>query len=73
MVFADALAIPLLPKVGGAWMPKGSQLAVMTPGTNEQRYLAGALDLATSALHYRCGARKINVLFRALLQRLNDA
>jgi Winged helix-turn helix len=32
MVCADALDIPLWPKVGAAWMPKGSQLEVMTPG-----------------------------------------
>src|SRR5215218_3678182 len=35
LVFADELDIPLLPKVGYAWMPKGTQVAVMTPGTNE--------------------------------------
>src|SRR5918999_4574667 len=34
MVFADELDIALLPKVGAAWMPKGTHLAVMTPGTN---------------------------------------
>jgi transposase len=32
MVFADELDIHLLPKVGCAWMPKGTQLAIMTPG-----------------------------------------
>jgi putative transposase len=73
MVFADELDIHLLPKVGFAWMPKGTQLAVMTPGTNEKHYLAGALDLATGALHYHRGARKTNALFRELLQRLDDA
>jgi putative transposase len=73
MVFADELDIHLLPKVGFAWMPKGTQLAVMTPGTNEKHYLAGALDLATGALHYHGGARKTNALFRELLQRLDDA
>ena len=73
MVFADELDIHLLPKVGCAWMPKGTQLAVMTPGTNEKHYLAGALDLATGTLRHCSGPRKTNALFRELLQTLNDA
>jgi len=40
MVFADELDIHLLPKVGAAWMPKGSQEEVMTPGQKEKHYLA---------------------------------
>jgi len=32
VVFADELDIHLLPKVGATWMPKGTQLAVMTRG-----------------------------------------
>src|SRR5262245_61632562 len=31
--FADALALQLRPKVGSAWMPPGTQVEVMTPGT----------------------------------------
>jgi putative transposase len=73
LVFADELDIHLLPKVGDAWMPKGTQVEVMTPGTNEQHYLAGALALATGTLHHALGARKTNELFRELLQRLDDA
>jgi putative transposase len=67
LVFADELDIHLLPKVGCAWMPKGSQVKVMTPGQNEKHYLAGALDPLTGTLHYCVGARKTNALFRALL------
>jgi hypothetical protein len=52
MVFADELDIHLLPKVGAAWMPKGHQVEVMTPGTNEKHYLAGALNLTTDVLHH---------------------
>jgi len=73
MVFADELDIHLLPKVGAAWMPKGTQLAVMTPGTNEKYYLAGAPDLATGTLRHCCGPRKTNELFQKLLQTLDDA
>jgi transposase len=70
MVFADELAIHLLPKIGAAWMPQGTPLAVMTPGTNAKRYLAGALELSTGILRHGCGPRKTNALFRALLQTL---
>ena len=34
MLFADELDFHLLPKVGCAWIPQGSQRAVMTPGQN---------------------------------------
>ena len=40
LFFADELDIHLLPKVGYQWMPTGTQVQVMTPGTNEKRYLA---------------------------------
>jgi putative transposase len=67
MVFADELDIPLLPKVGCAWMPKGTQLEVITPGQNQKHYLAGALELTTGTLHHCLGPRKTNALFRDLL------
>jgi putative transposase len=70
MVFADELDIHLLPKVGSAWMPKGTQLEVMTPGQNQKHYLAGALDLGTGTLHHCLGERKTNALFRDLLDVL---
>jgi putative transposase len=73
LVFADELDIPLLPKEGYAWMPKGTQVEVMTPGTNEKHYLAGALDVATGTVHHCVGPRKTNELFRALLQALDAA
>jgi putative transposase len=73
MVFADELDIHLLPKVGYAWMPQGTQVEVMTPGTNEKHYLAGALDLTTGTLHHCLGPRKTNGLFRDLLHTLEVA
>jgi len=60
MVFADELHIHLLPKVGSAWMPKGSQLEVMTPGQHQKHHLGGALDLATGMLLHCVGLRKTN-------------
>jgi hypothetical protein len=55
LFFADELDIHLLPKIGSQWMPKGEQVEVLTPGTNEKRYLAGALDLTTGTITIRCG------------------
>jgi putative transposase len=73
MVFADELDIHLLPKVGCAWMPKGTQMEVVTPGQNQKHYLAGALDLATGTLRHCLGARKTNALFRDLLALLETS
>jgi transposase len=71
LVFADELDMHLLPKVGCAWMPKGTQVEVMTPGQNAKHYLAGALDPTTGTLHYALGPRKTNALFRDLLTVLD--
>jgi putative transposase len=73
LVCADELDIPLLPKVGDAWMPKGTQVEVVTPGTHEKHSLAGALDGATGTVHHGVGPRNTNELFRALLQALDAA
>ena len=71
MVFADELDIHLVPKVGAAWMPKGPQTTIMTPGQNQKHYLAGALELTTGRLLHCLGPRKTNALFRDLLTGLD--
>ena len=71
MIFADELDIHLLPKVGCAWMPKGSQLAVMTLGQHQKHCLAGALDLATGTLLHCLEPRTTHALFHYLLSRLD--
>jgi putative transposase len=70
LIFADELDIHLVPKVGAAWMPKGSQEEIMTPGKNEKHYLAGALNLTTGTILHCLGPRKNNALFRDLLTLL---
>src|SRR4051794_2633729 len=70
LLFADELDIALLPKSGYQWMPKGTQVEVLTPGKNEKHYLAGAWDFRTKRVHYRVGPRKTNALFRDLLDAL---
>jgi hypothetical protein len=68
LLFADELDIHLLAKVGYQWMEKGTQLEVMTSGSNEKNYLAGALDLATGKLLHCVWIRKTSGLFIDLLK-----
>ena len=70
LLFADELDIALLPKSGYQWMPKGTQVEVLTPGKNEKHYLAGGWDWRTGGVHYCFGPRKTNQLFRDLLDTL---
>jgi transposase len=71
LLFADELDLHLLPKVGSQWMPRATQVKVMTPGKNERRYLAGALDLRTGQVHYCLWFRKMTGLFLDLLNVLD--
>ena len=68
LLFADELDIHLLPKVGYQWTEKGPQQEVMTPGTNEKNYLAGALDIVSGKLLHCVWLRKTNGLFIDLLK-----
>jgi transposase len=71
LFFADELDIHLLPKVGSQWMPKGTQVEVLTPGTNEKRYLGGALELTTGTITHCVWYRKTTGLFLDLLNTLD--
>jgi transposase len=71
LFFADELDINLLSKVGSQWMPKGDQVEVLTPGTNEKRYLAGALDITTGMITHCVWYRKQTGLFLELLDTLD--
>jgi transposase len=46
-VFMDEVDINLNPKVGCAWMRRGQQALIDTPGTNQKRYLAGSIHWRT--------------------------
>jgi len=50
VVYADEVDIDLNPKIGFDWMNRGQQKEVLTPGNNEKRYLAGALNPRTGGL-----------------------
>lgn len=71
LFFADELDINLLPKLGYQWMPQGEQVEVLTPGTNEKRYLAGALDITTGTITHCVWYRKQTGLFLDLLDTLD--
>ena len=65
--------IHLNPTLGPDWMLPGQQKAVVTPGQNVKRYLAGALNPETGRLLWVSGARKTSALFLDLLAQLLDA
>lgn len=71
LLFADELDIQLLAKVGYEWMMKGEQVEVMTPGTNQKNYLAGALDIVTGTILQCVWFRKVNGLFIDLLKKID--
>jgi transposase len=72
-VYVDEVDIHLNPKIGADWMLAGMQKSVLTPGKNQKRYLAGALNAKDGRLTWVEGERKTSDLFIAMLwQLLND-
>jgi len=69
-VYEDEVDIHLNPKIGLDWMARGQQKEVVTPGQNEKRYLAGALDVRCGHLVWVEAAKKNSDLFIALLVKL---
>jgi transposase len=68
--YEDEVDVHLNPKVGLDWMGTGQQKEVRTPGKNEKRYLAGALDVRTGVVVWAEGVRKTSYLFLDLLDKL---
>jgi hypothetical protein len=71
LFFADEWDLSLLAKVGSQGLPKGEQVEVRTPGTNEKRHVAGALNLTTGTIAPCVWYRKPTGLFLDLLQTLD--
>jgi transposase len=69
-VYEDEVDIHLNPKIGLDWTGHGQQKEAWTPGKNEKRYLAGALDVRTGEIHWVEGTKKDSWLFLDLLHRL---
>ena len=62
-LYVDEVDIHLNPKIGPDWMLEGRQKTVLTPGKNQKRYLAGALNARTGRLTWVEGERKTSDLF----------
>jgi putative transposase len=71
LLFIDELDIHLLPKIGYQWMLKATQTEIMTPGQNQKRYLAGALDYLTGHVTHVTAERKNRFLVIDLLRTLD--
>jgi len=69
-VFEDEVDIHLNPKIGRDYMLPGTQKKVLTPGVNEKRYLAGALNAFTGRLSWVEGKAKNSELFMRLIFQL---
>ena len=70
MYLDEVDAFHLNPKIGPEWTLAGKQKYVRTPGCNEKRYLAGALNPKTGKLTWVEGDRKNSLLFLELLYKL---
>jgi transposase len=68
--YADEIDIHLNQKIGREWSLPGRQPVVVTPGKNEKRYVAGALNAQTKRLTWVASDRKRSELFIALVERL---
>ena len=70
IVYMDEVDVHLNPKIGPDWMLPATQKTVLTPGKNQKRYLAGALNARTGRLCWVEGERKNSTLFLVLLWQL---
>src|SRR5262249_40416492 len=69
-VYEDEVDIHLNPKIGLDWMGLGQQKEAVTPGQNEKRYLAGALDVRSGEIHWVEAEKKDSWLFIRMLKKL---
>jgi transposase len=70
ILYVDEVDIHLNPKIGPDWMPRGKQKWVLTPGKNQKRYLAGALNARTGRLTWVEAEHKNSQLFILQLWQL---
>ncbi len=71
-VFRDEVDINLNPKIGAMWMRRGQQAEIPTPGTNQKRSLAGALNWRTGALRLTAGWPKEGRSAALFVRHLDD-
>lgn len=70
ILYVDEVDIHLNPKIGPDWMLHGTQKTVLTPGKNQKRYLAGAINARTGRLTWVEAERKNSQLFILQLWQL---
>jgi transposase len=70
VLYVDEVDIHLNPKIGPDYMLPRTQKTVSTPGKNQKRYLAGALNARTGRLTWVEGERKNSDLFILQLWQL---
>lgn len=70
--YVDEVDINLNPKIGFGWRLVGKQELVPTPGQNEKRYIAGALNAHTGRVVWVESDRKNSVLFIELLKKIRQ-
>jgi len=70
LLYVDEVDIHLNPKIGPDWMLRGTQKTVLTPGKNQKRYLAGALNARTGKLTWVEAESKNSQLFILQLWQL---
>lgn len=67
----------LNPRIGPAWMHRGEQFRIVTPGKNRKMYIAGALDHRSGELVWVSARKKRSELFlllcKALVERFPHA
>lgn len=68
--YVDEVDIDLNPRIGHAWMKRGKQMTVPTPGQNQKRYLAGALNATTGKVVWVEWEKKNAEIFIRLLAEL---
>lgn len=68
--YVDEVDIDFNPRIGNSWMKKGQQSRIPTPGKNQKRYLAGALNAKTGNIVWVEWHRKNSEIFILLLAEL---
>lgn len=68
--YADEADIDLNPRIGLCYCRPGEQPLVLTPGKNQKRYVAAALNARTGTIVHVADRRKNSALFISLLREL---
>lgn len=68
--YVDEVDVDFNPRIGNSWMKKGHQATIPTPGKNQKRYLAGALNTVTGNVVWVEWEKKNSEIFILLLAEL---